>query len=96
MTMDGPDWYLYMVRCRGGSLYTGITTDVGRRFAEHNGGTGAKYLKGRGPLTLVFERKIGSRGLAASVEARVKRLTKVEKEAMVRDEKLFKLLVSSI
>jgi len=78
------DWYLYMVRCRDGSLYTGITTDVDRRFAEHQGNTGAKYLRGRGPLELVFQKKLGSRSLALGVESRVKKLTKARKEELVK------------
>ena len=81
------DWYLYLVRCRDGSLYTGITTDVTRRFAEHqgNGDTGAKYLRGRGPLILVFQKKIGSRSLALGVESKVKKLSKARKEELIRD-----------
>jgi putative endonuclease len=69
-----PDWYIYMIRCRDGSLYTGITTDVDRRFAEHRegGNAGAKYLRGRGPLVLVFQKRLGSRSLALVVESRVK------------------------
>ena len=80
-------WYLYLVRCRDGSLYTGITTDVARRFAEHqgNGDTGAKYLRGRGPLVLVFQKKLGSRSLALGVESRVKKLSKARKKDLIRD-----------
>jgi len=75
------DWHLYLVRCHDGSLYTGITTDVARRFAEHqgNGDTGAKYLRGRGPLVL------GSRSLSLSVESKVKTLSKARKEELIRD-----------
>ena len=81
------DWYLYLVKCRDGSLYTGITTDVARRFAEHqgNGDSGAKYLRGRGPLVLVFQRKLGSRSLALGVENKVKKLSKGRKEELIRD-----------
>ncbi len=81
------DWHLYLVRCRDGSLYTGITTDVARRFAEHrgNGDTGAKYLRGRGPLVLVFQKKLGSRSLALAVESKVKKLSKARKEELIRD-----------
>ena len=79
------EWYLYMVRCRDGSLYTGITTDVERRFAEHEGNSGgAKYLRGRGPLTLVFQQKIGNRSLAQVVESRVKRLSRSRKESLIK------------
>jgi len=81
------DWYLYLVRCRYGSLYTGITTDVARRFAEHQGNsdTGAKYLRGRGPLVLVFQKTLGSRSLALGVESKVKKLSKARKEELIRD-----------
>ena len=79
------DWYLYIVRCRDGSLYTGISTDVGRRFAQHQGkgDTGSKYLKGKGPLSLVFETKVGSQSLALKVEGQVKKLPKAGKERLI-------------
>ncbi len=81
------DWHLYLIRCRDGSLYTGITTDVARRLADHqeNKGAGAKYLRGRGPLALVFQKKLGSQSLALGVESRVKKLSKARKEELVRD-----------
>ncbi len=81
------DWHLYLIRCHDGSLYTGITNNVARRFAEHQGkgDTGAKYLRGRGPLMLVFDKKIGSRSLALGVESKVKKLSKDRKEALIRD-----------
>ncbi len=81
------DWHLYLVRCHDGSLYTGITTNVARRFAEHqeNNGVEAKYLRGRGPLVLVFQRKLGSRSLALGVESKVKKLSKSRKEELLRD-----------
>ncbi len=79
------DWYLYLVRCHDGSLYTGITTNVARRFAEHqkNNYAGAKYLRGRGPLMLVFQKKLGSRSLALGVESKVKKLPKARKEELI-------------
>jgi putative endonuclease len=76
-------WHVYVVRSRDGSLYTGIATDVGRRLAEHEGGKGAKYLRGRGPFRLVFERRIGSHALALKVERGLKELPKQEKEQLV-------------
>jgi putative endonuclease len=80
------DWHLYLIRCHDGSLYTGITTNVARRFAQHqnNNGPGAKYLRGREPLALVFQRKLGSRSLALSVENKVKKLSKARKEELIR------------
>ena len=81
------DWHLYLVRCHDGSLYTGITTNVARRFVEHleNYGAGAKYLRGRGPLKLVFQKKLGGRSLALSVESKVKKLSKTRKEELIRN-----------
>jgi putative endonuclease len=78
-------WYLYMVRCHDGSLYTGIATDVERRFGQHqgSGGGGSKYLRGRGPLNLVFQERVGDRSQALKVETRVKRLSKEKKELLV-------------
>lgn len=75
------EFSLYLVECADGSLYTGITTDVDRRFLEHETGRkGAKYLRGKGPLKLVFRQEIGSRGLAQRVEARVRKLPRDRKE----------------
>jgi putative endonuclease len=82
--MSTADWQLYLVRCADGSLYTGIATDVERRFAEHQAGRGAKYLRGRGPLQLVYRQPAGDRGQALRLELAIKRLSKQEKEALVR------------
>ena len=80
------DWYLYLIRCRDNTLYTGISTDVDRRFEQHQseGYAASKYLKGRGPLSLVFKEKLGSRSLALKVEHRVKRMTKARKEKLIK------------
>lgn len=77
-------WHLYIIQCGDGSLYTGITTDVKRRLAAHRENRGAKYLRGRGPLSLVFAKKIGSRGRALKVERRIKKLPKHKKERLIR------------
>ncbi len=78
------EWFLYMIRSRDGHLYTGISTDVERRLAEHQSGKGAKYLRGKGPLQLVFQQKIGSRSAALKAEDCIKRLPKSAKEELVR------------
>jgi len=78
------DWYLYLIRCHDGKLYTGITTNVARRFAEHQGTSGARYLRGRGPLVLVFQKNLGGRSLALGVESKVKKLSKARKEELIR------------
>jgi putative endonuclease len=83
MPGDEPEWYLYMVRCRGGNLYTGIATDIDRRFVEHESGKGAKYLRGRAPLQLAFKEKIGRRSLALKIERMIKKLPKNRKERIV-------------
>ena len=78
-------WHVYIVRTRDGSLYTGVTTDVVRRLAEHHSddGRGARYLRGRAPLALVYRRKLGERGLALRVEWRLKRRPRADKEAII-------------
>jgi putative endonuclease len=79
-----PNWYLYIVRCRDGSLYTGIATDVESRLADHRANKGAKYLRGRGPLKLVFKKQIGKKGCALKIEQKVKNLPRQKKEALIR------------
>jgi putative endonuclease len=80
-----PAWHVYIVRTRDGSLYTGVTTDVARRLREHRaaGGRGARYLRGRAPLEIVYRRKLGQRALALSVEWRLKRRSRADKQAIV-------------
>jgi putative endonuclease len=69
------EYSIYLVRCQDGSIYTGITTDVARRIEEHESGArGAKYLRGKGPLKLLFQREVGSRSVAARLEHRIKQL----------------------
>lgn len=79
------EWYLYMIRTRKGAIYTGITTDVARRYREHEaGGTkAARYLRGRGPLTLAFAAKVGERSAALRVERAIKKMSKSKKEALI-------------
>ena len=85
VSIEVSKWHLYLVRTREGSLYTGIATDVARRFAEHQAGSdrGARYLRGRAPLQLVFKMEIGNRSLALRTERRVKNLPKAKKEQIV-------------
>ena len=78
-------WYLYILRCGDGTLYTGITTDVEKRLGAHRTGKGAKYTRGRGPLELVYREKCGSHSEALSREAAVKKLTREQKEKLIRE-----------
>jgi predicted GIY-YIG superfamily endonuclease len=77
-------WKLYILRCGDGSLYTGITTDVQKRLAAHRSGKGAKYTRGRGPLELVYSEECGSHSDALRRELEIKRLTREEKEMLIR------------
>jgi len=76
-------WFLYLIRCKDGALYTGITTDVSRRLAEHQAGKGAKYLRGKAPLELVLQQEMGSRSAALIAEAAIKKLSKADKELII-------------
>ena len=75
-------WYLYILKCADGTFYTGITDDVSRRLAEHNTGKGAKYTRGRGPLTLGFCKEVGTKSESLKEEYRVKQLPRTVKEEM--------------
>ncbi len=80
-----PEWSIYLLRCADGSVYTGIATDVSRRISEHEQGKrGAKYLRGRGPFELVYQRAVGDRSIATKIEYRVKQLARSEKEDLQR------------
>jgi len=82
------DWFVYLIRCADGSLYTGISTDVERRFQEHCAGgiRGAKYLRGKGPLQLVYQTTAANRSEASRLEYRIKRLEKADKERLIIKE----------
>ena len=76
-------WHLYILRCRDGSLYTGITTDVEKRLEAHRSGKGAKYTRGRGPLELVYREECGTHSVALKREIEIKRLTREQKQALI-------------
>ena len=77
------DHHVYVLRCADDTLYTGYTTDVQRRVAEHEAGEGAKYTRGRTPVELVHVETFGSRSAAMSREHEVKSLSKARKERLV-------------
>ena len=78
-------WYLYILRCGDGTLYTGITTDVEKRLEAHRSGKGAKYTRGRGPLELIYREKCGSHSDALKRELFVKNMGREQKEILIRD-----------
>ena len=77
-------WYLYILRCGDGTLYTGITTDVQARFAQHQAGKGAKYTRGRGPLEVAYTEECEDHSAALKRELAVKALSREEKERMIQ------------
>jgi putative endonuclease len=77
-------WIVYVLRCRDGSLYTGITNDLNRRLLVHRSGKGSAYTRSRLPVRLVYSERRASRGAALSREAAIKRLPRAAKLALVR------------
>ena len=83
--MSDSVWFVYIIECADSSLYTGVATDVARRFEEHQAGApkGAKYTRGKGPLKLVYQCEVGSRSEACKEELRIKNLTRKQKLALI-------------
>lgn len=77
-------WFVYILRCADGSLYTGITKDVRRRCRQHNDGTASRYTRSRRPTIVVYEEVHPSRAVALKREAAIKALSKREKESLIR------------
>ena len=78
-------WWVYILRCGDGTLYTGTAADVERRLAAHRRGRGAKYTRGRGPLAVVYREACPDRGAALRREAAIKKYRRAEKEALISD-----------
>jgi putative endonuclease len=77
-------WTVYLARCNDGTLYTGITTDLERRLAEHNAGCGASYTRSRVPIVVVYWEPATDRSGASRRERAIKRLSRAEKERLVK------------
>lgn len=82
--MSTKPWYVYILQCADGTLYTGITTDVNRRLNEHNSGKGAKYTRTRLPVMIVAVSEAGSRSEASKEEYRIKQLTREQKLKLIK------------
>jgi putative endonuclease len=80
-----PPWFLYLIQTSSGTLYTGVTTDVDRRFNEHSqsGKKAARFLRGKGPLNLRFSAEVGERSAALRMEAAVKKLSRDAKLQLI-------------
>ena len=94
----GQKWWVYLVRCKNNSLYTGITLDVEKRFSQHQHSQkkAAKYFWGKRPLRLVAQKEIGEKSLALKVEHWIKRLKKSPKEELVNDISLIDEIIKKI
>ena len=77
--------YVYILRCADGTFYTGWTTDLAARVATHNTGKGAKYTKSRLPVELIYYEEYGDKSTAMAREYAIKRLTRAEKEALIKN-----------
>ena len=89
-------WYVYVARCADGTLYCGIARNVAQRIAAHDAGTGARYTRGRGPLSVVLVRRCGDKGRALRLEYSIKQLSRVQKEALVAEPARVTTLVSQL
>lgn len=76
--------FVYMLRCKDGSLYTGWTNDLEHRLAMHNSGCGAKYTRGRGPLELVYSEELPDKEAALRRECAIKKLRREQKLALLQ------------
>jgi putative endonuclease len=78
-----PKWWVYVLRCADGTLYTGVTTDCERRLSQHNAGTASKYTRSRRPVTVVYREPARSHGAALRRELAIKKLSRAAKEALI-------------
>lgn len=82
------EWYVYIILCSDASLYTGISTDVERRFSDHCEGKGAKYFRARLPEKIVYIESGHTRSTASQREAAVKKLSRQEKQELIRSTQI--------
>lgn len=80
-------WFVYMLKCRDNSIYTGITNNLTKRIETHLSGNGSKYLRGKLPLKLVYKENFLNRSAASKREIEIKKLQKKEKELLINQNK---------
>ena len=80
-----PTWFVYILRCADDSLYTGISNDIEKRLKQHNGEekNGAKYTRGRRPVSLAWQESCDDRSSALKREAEIKKLSRIEKDRLL-------------
>ena len=76
-------WFVYILNCADGTLYTGITNDLDRRIKAHNAGTASKYTRVRRPVSIMYSEEVETKGDALRRELQIKRLTRSEKMAII-------------
>lgn len=86
MEKNNDFWFVYLIRTEQNTLYCGITNNIEKRFLAHQEGKGAKYLRGKGRLQLVWSKQVENKSMAAKYEYYIKKLTKVSKEALVNNK----------
>ena len=77
------EWYVYILKCKDTSYYTGITTNIEKRIESHRNGKGAKYTKSRGPFSLVYKEKCKDHSAALKRERSIKKLKKIQKDNLI-------------
>ena len=77
-------WFVYMLRCRDNSIYTGITNNLEKRIGTHKSGNGSKYVRGRLPVELIYKEDFSNRSSASKREIELKKLKKKEKELLIK------------
>jgi predicted GIY-YIG superfamily endonuclease len=82
--LPGDRWFLYLLRCADGSLYTGIAKDVSRRCHQHNAGTASRYTRSRLPVMVVYQEAHANQGSALKREAAIKALSRRQKLSLIR------------
>ncbi len=78
-------WYVYILKCRDDTLYTGMTDDLDKRLAAHNSGKGAKYTRGRGPVTMIYHEEFDEKADACKREYRIKQLSREKKLELIKN-----------
>lgn len=77
-------WFVYILRCADGTLYTGSTKDVSRRCDQHNAGAASRYTRGRLPVSVVYQESQATQSLALKREAAIKAMSRQQKEALIQ------------
>ncbi|MBT4123876.1 MAG: GIY-YIG nuclease family protein [Candidatus Pacebacteria bacterium] len=83
---NNDQWFIYILKCGDGSLYTGSTNDLEARVKKHNSGSGAKYTRSHLPVILVYSEKFSNRSLASKREAEIKKLSRKEKLSLIKSK----------